>query len=131
MPIIVDTNVISDVLYDDPQWSEWSQNKLAEFSGQLTINSLIYTELCYKATSQQEVEEIVEGFGLHFEDLPREALYLCACAYRVYRQRDGVKTAPPSDFFIGAHAEALSIPILTRDTSRYQTYFPNVSLICP
>ena len=131
MPVLVDTNVILDVLHDDPEWGKWSRDRLAEFSGQLMINPLVYAELCYGATSQQEAEEIVEGFGLRFENLPREALYLCARAYRVYRQRGGVKTAPLPDFFIGAHAEAFSIPLLTRDTNRYQTYFPNVSLICP
>ena len=131
MSVLVDTNVIFDVLHEDPEWGQWSRDKLAEYSGQLTINPLVYAEICYGADSQQEAEEIVEGFGLHFENLSRQALYLCAKAYNDYRQRGGVKTAPLPDFFIGAHAEALSIPILTRDTNRYKTYFPKVSLICP
>jgi predicted nucleic acid-binding protein len=35
------------------------------------------------------------------------------------------------DFFIGAHAQAARLPLLTRDTRRYQTYFPDVALIAP
>lgn len=56
---------------------------------------------------------------------------LVAKAYLQYRKRGGTKTAPLPDFFIGAHAEAMGIPILTRDQGRYKTYFPGVPLICP
>jgi predicted nucleic acid-binding protein len=35
------------------------------------------------------------------------------------------------DFFIGAHAQSLGVPILTRDEGRYRTYFPDVRLIVP
>lgn len=33
--------------------------------------------------------------------------------------------------FIGAHAEAEGLTLLTRDAKRYRTYFPKVKLICP
>jgi len=32
---------------------------------------------------------------------------------------------------IGAHAQAAGISLLTRDTTRYKTYFPEASLITP
>ncbi|RJX16878.1 MAG: DNA-binding protein, partial [Desulfobulbus sp.] len=32
---------------------------------------------------------------------------------------------------IGAHAAVASMSLLTRDSSRYRTYFPAISLICP
>ena len=52
-------------------------------------------------------------------------------AYRRYRQRGGVKTAPLPDFFIGAHAQEAGLMLLTRDTARYETYFPRARLITP
>jgi predicted nucleic acid-binding protein len=64
-------------------------------------------------------------------ELPRLALFLAAQAYRAYRVRGGMKTAPLPDFFIGAHAEASGMTLLTRDKSRYTTYFPSARLICP
>jgi predicted nucleic acid-binding protein len=35
------------------------------------------------------------------------------------------------DFYIGAHAAIEKLLLLTRDASRYRTYFPTLELICP
>ncbi len=131
MSVLVDTNVISDVLHGDPQWLEWSANHLAEFESSLIINPMIYAELSYRAESRRGVDEIIDGFRLRLVELPRDALFLTAQAFKRYRLQGGKKTSPLADFFIGAHAQVLSIPLLTRDIGRYQTYFPKVSLIRP
>lgn len=131
MGVLVDTNVISDVIHGDPQWAEWSKARLVEFDDGLFINALVYTELCCHAESADEVENLVVVLGLQYRELPRSSLYLAAKAHQTYRARGGVKTSPLPDFFIGAHAEAIGIPILTRDASRYRTYFPKVTLISP
>ncbi len=131
MRILVDTNVIADVLYDDPLWAEWAKLQLTQNEGQTFINPIIYTELCYRARTASEVDQIIAGFAFDYEELPRTALFLAAQAYRLYRERGGVKTAPLPDFFIGAHAQAVRVPLLTRDKERYQTYFPGISLISP
>lgn len=34
-----------------------------------------------------------------------------------------------ADFFIGAHAAVSRLPVLTRDTHKYQNYFPTVKLV--
>ena len=74
---------------------------------------------------------MIVSLGLVYLELPREALFLAAKAFRRYRRQGGTKTSPLPDFFIGAHALVLGIPILTRDVSRYRTYFPEVQLISP
>lgn len=43
----------------------------------------------------------------------------------------GARVSPLPDFFIGAHAEAAGYHLLRRDTRRYRTYFPTVTLIAP
>jgi hypothetical protein len=129
--VLVDTNVIADVLYSDPVWCNWATEQLALHAGDLFINPLIYAELCYPASSPDEVNQVVESLGFQYVELPRLALFLAAQAYRAYRVRGGMKTAPLPDFFIGAHAEASGMTLLTRDKSRYTTYFPSARLICP
>ncbi len=35
------------------------------------------------------------------------------------------------DFYIGSHAAIRNMILLTRDASRYRTYFPKLKLIAP
>ena len=45
--ILVDTNVLLDLVADDPQGAEWSQQQLdlASAHDQLAINDVVYAEL--------------------------------------------------------------------------------------
>ncbi len=129
--ILVDTNVILDVTKEDAQWVDWSQAQISRLTGRLLINPMIYAELCYEADHTEDVDAVMQMLGLRYMEFSRQALLGAAQSYHIYRRRGGTKTAPLPDFFIGAHAAALGIPILTRDVSRYQTYFPTVPLIRP
>ena len=132
MPVMVDSNVIFDVANDDPIWADWSDRQISAYqSGGLLINPLIYSELCSNASATDEVDGLLVALQLDLRELSREALFLASKAFLKYRRRGGIKTAPLPDFFIGAHAQALGIPILTRDAGRYTSYFPDVRLICP
>lgn len=129
--VIVDTNVLLDVTGQDAQWASWSIGQLARHATRLIVNPLIYTELCYEAGDASDVDSLLLTLGLRYEELPRQALFLAARAFRTYRERGGTKSAPLPDFFIGAHAAAMGLPVLTRDVTRYRTYFPQVTLLCP
>lgn len=129
--VLVDTNVLLDVIELDQEWTAWSENQMSQLAGRMIINPLIYAELAYTATSTEEVDLILITLGLGFQNLSRKTLFLASQAYQLYRSRGGTKSAPLPDFFIGAHAAALGVPILTRDTTRYRTYFPTVTLISP
>lgn len=132
MPVLVDTNVILDVLNEDPVWANWSDTQItAHQSSGLLVNPLIYTELCAGASSFKDVDKVLIELKLELLELSREALFCTAHAFLKYRRQGGTKTAPLPDFFIGAQAQCMGIPILTRDMARYTTYFPDVRLICP
>ena len=132
MAVLVDTNVIIDVLTDDPSWAEWSIAQLENHSDSgLVINPVVYAELCFGSPSTEFVDDVVRKFGLNYQVIPRQGLFRAAKAFGRYRTRHGTKASPLPDFFIGGHAEAAGIALLTRDTNRMSTYFPGVSLICP
>ena len=63
--------------------------------------------------------------------IPRARLFAAGKAFARYRASGGLKRAPLPDFFIGGHAEAASLPLITRDTVRYRSHFPSVVLISP
>ncbi|SMH41428.1 type II toxin-antitoxin system VapC family toxin [Mesorhizobium australicum] len=131
--IFVDTNVILDVATFDPNWAIWSLNQLelASASGPLLINEIVYAELSVGYTLIEELDDLVEKLELEMVQIPRSALFLAGKAYHKYRQSGGMRTGVLPDFFIGAHAAVLQIPVLTRDVARYRAYFPTVRLIAP
>lgn len=129
--VLVDTNVLLDVIEEDEKWVHWSVEQMVKFTNRMLINPMIFTELCYHAKSTEEVEKTVQMLGLKYQEFNNQSLFLTSQAYRSYRLRGGQKTSPLLDFFIGAHARSLGIPLLTRDSARYKTYFPSLPLISP
>ena len=132
MPVLVDTNVIVDVLTDDPQWADWSIEQLeANSAARLIINPVVYAELCFGSPSVEFVDDVVRRFAITYHEIPRQGLFRAAKAFARYKGRKGTKASVLPDFFIGGHAEASGISLLTRDTKRLSAYFPGVKLICP
>jgi predicted nucleic acid-binding protein len=119
------------VIEEDKNWISWSKKQLSTYTYRLVINPMIFTELCYHANSPKEVEQMVVLLGINYQDFNLESLYLTSQANKTYRLQGGQKSTPLTDFFIGAHAMSLKVPVLTRDTHRYKTYFPSVLLISP
>lgn len=60
----------------------------------------------------------------------RSGLVTSECFTR-YRRRGGVKQSPLPDFYIGAHAAVAGMTLMTRDRSRYRTYFPSLEIVAP
>ena len=132
MPVLVDTNVILDVLTDDPQWADWSIEQIETWGPEgLVINPVVYAELCFGSPSAEFVDDLIRQFALTYQEIPRQGLFRAAKAFAIYKSRRGSRTSVLPDFFVGGHAEAVSIPVLTRDTRRLRAYFPGVRLICP
>jgi len=131
--VIVDTNVLVDVLEDDPEWADWSVVRMRELSKihEIAINPVIYAELSLTFDAVDDLDAVVTDLELRFLEVPRPALFLAGKAFVRYRRQGGAKTNVLADFFIGAHAAVTGCPILTRDTRRYQGYFPTVKLITP
>lgn len=131
--ILVDSNILLDILTNDPKWYDWSAAKLsscAEFH-ELIINDIIYTEISIGFTRIEDLEEVLSNEFFKIIPIPKEALFLAGKAFMKYKLNKGNKSSVLPDFFIGAHASVLNIPLLTRDTSRYKTYFPRLKLISP
>jgi predicted nucleic acid-binding protein len=127
--IIVDSNVILDIVTDDLVWADWSLRTLEQQKEALAINPIIYAEVSVKIQSIEQLDDILRPFKRL--NLPYEAGFLAGKAFFSYKQNEGVKTNPLPDFFIGAHAAILAVPLITRDIQRYKTYFPTLKLVSP
>jgi predicted nucleic acid-binding protein len=103
---LVDTNVLLDVVTDDPVWSRWSaqQMEAAALRGPLLINDVIYAELSARYLAIEELDRTLASAGVNLEPMPRAALFLAGKAFLRYRTQGGPRTGVLSDFFVGAHA---------------------------
>lgn len=131
--VLVDSNVILDVLTEDPQWLQWSAQVLTEYAdrGNLAINPIIYAEVSIGFKQIEELEAALPSDFFRRDPLPFEAAFLAGQSFLEYRRRGGTRRSPLPDFYIGAHAYIAGISLITRDVSRYRTYFPAVQLIAP
>lgn len=130
---LVDTNVLLDMLTDDPVWADWSVRRLdaAAAKGPLIINEVVYAELSVRFERAEELDDVLEEAEISLVEIPRQALFLAGKAFQRYRASGGVRNGVLPDFFIGAHAAVAGVPLLTRDGGRYRTYFPSLCLITP
>ena len=131
--LLVDTNVLLDVVQDDPQWAEWSIGQLRAQAQihELAINPVIYAEVSLAFSTIEALDRVVAKMELSVHEMPRAALFLAGKAFVQYRRRAGTKSQVLPDFFIGAHAAVQGWPLLTRDASRFRTYFPGLVVLAP
>lgn len=132
-PTLVDSSVLLDVITADPKWSGWSEQALAESrdSGQLVINPIVYAEVSVGFDLIEDLDSVLPQSDFLREPLPFEAGFVAGKAFLAYRKRGGLRRSPLPDFYIGAHAAVRGYRLLTRDVTRYRTYFPVIELIAP
>jgi hypothetical protein len=133
MPVLVDSNVLLDVLTEDPRWGSWSADALANQADRdvLAINPIIYAEVSMGFVRIEDLDAALPPPTFHRLALPWEAAFLVGKCYLAYRRRGGVRLSPLPDFYIGAHASVSRMTLLTRDAARYRTYFPKLRLVAP
>ena len=114
--LLVDTNVLVDVLQNDPQWADWSIAQLRAQSKlhALAINPVIYAEMSLSFSTLEALDDVVLTMALELREVPRPALFLAARAYALYRRRGGSKGQVLPDFFIVSRPTAqrsMSLPL--------------------
>jgi predicted nucleic acid-binding protein len=131
--MLVDTNVLVDVLENDPDWADWSVAQLRAQAQihRLVVNPVIYAELSLTFSTVEALDDALAALQIPMIDMPRSALFLAGKAFAKYRRQGGTKGNVLADFFIGAHAAVAGLPVLTRDVRRYAGYFPTVLLVAP
>jgi predicted nucleic acid-binding protein len=131
--VLVDSNVLLDLFTEDQQWLAWSSTTIAEAAerSRLVINPIVYAEISVRYSRIEDLNEAIPTNKFDREPIPYEAAYLAGKAFSIYRKRGGKKRSTLPDFFIGAHASVAGYTLLTRDATRYRTYFPRLALIAP
>lgn len=157
MIIAVDTNVLLDILLQDPAYCESSKATLTEAlkRGTLIISEVVYAELASQFVDEEEedkLEEFLEDLRIVLKPSNRDVLRAAARAWKAYTARRREELQCPqcghkslvrcercssvvttrqhiiSDFLIGAHAQVFAGALLSRDRGYYRTYFRDLPL---
>jgi predicted nucleic acid-binding protein len=133
MATLIDTNVLIDVLDVGSDWEDWSVGQLAAAreQGAIVINPIIFAEMAAGFDVEGDLNTALPPVLFTREELPWRAAFLAGRAFRAYKRSAGVKLSPLPDFYIGAHASVRGYRLLTRDASRYRSYFPSLDIISP
>ena len=149
----VDTNILLDILRQDPLFCESSKNLLQRHinMGPIIISPIVYSELLGfflkydNDSSVNKLEEFLKELSINVSIFGKEDLVSAAKAWQNFSQASGV-TCPKcrginifncakcdakvlwrnhilTDFLIGAHAQNHAEVLLTRDRGYYKKYF--------
>jgi len=130
---LVDANVLLDVMTGDEQWLTWSADALAAAAdhGLLVINPVVYAEVSIRFSAIEALDAALPADVYVRAPIPWAAAFLAGKCFVDYRRRGGARRSPLPDFFVGAHAAVGGMHLLTRDATRYRTYFPTLDLVAP
>jgi len=133
MTVMLDACVYLDIFTRDKQWYAWSSKALSSAAnkGIIVINPIIYAEISIRFEGIEELEQLLLPDVFDYRPIPREAAFLAGKVFLKYRAREGAKSFPLPDFFIGAHAAIENLTLITRDAKRFKTYFPCLNILSP
>jgi predicted nucleic acid-binding protein len=89
--------------------------------GALLTNEIVYAELSGRYNSRRALDAAIDELELDFEWLSKLALCIAGQTFGNYRRAGSIRTSILADFFIGAHASAARIPILTRPIGAHRS----------
>lgn len=154
MKTALDSNVLLDMLSDDPSFSHDAANALS--TGVVAICPIVYTELAASFLGDTEgLDRFLHQAGIYTDPFLPATLHQAAAAWNTYLNSRGRQaqcshcghqfaiTCPACqkgmnwrqrvmpDFLVGAHALMQADVLLTRDQRTYNAYFPPLVLRSP
>ena len=143
MTVAVDTNVVLDIVTDDPAHAEdsLSRLRLALADGDVVVGEVAWAELTPTLTRYGGVGPALSALQISYQVSNEEALGLAGSAFFSYLRNRQPQTCRKCgttiagrarilpDFMIGAHAQVHAGRLLTRDRGYYAKYFPELVLV--
>lgn len=158
MKTAIDSNVLFDLLTNDPHFAVLSRTALATAAqaGSLVICPVVYAELATRFTvTPPDLDLFLNRIGITLDLFEPLSLKQGAAAWRSYTLTRGQDAQCPHcghvfgitcpscqktirwrqhilpDFLVGGHALTQADTLLTRDRHIYRTYFPTLTVTVP
>ncbi len=136
--IALDTNVLIDLLGDDPcADAAESCVRDALMLGPVVVCDVVVSEITAGLGHGTEIMEVVEEMGVRYLPVERRAAIRAGEMQRRFNQRRQKSSAPQQaprtvpDFLVGAHALLQCDGLITRDAGFFRDYFKGLKVILP
>lgn len=100
-------------------------------AGPIVVSDIVYAEVSAGMSSRADVDEIIRRFGLERTRLDDAALFDAGQRFKLYRKTKGQKTNVLPDFFIGAAARLLGVPLVTANPKDFRGFFSGLIIVHP
>ena len=138
MTYAVDSNVILDILYDDPRYVQLSIDALAKASaaGELIACDVVWAEASSHFTDKTKFRRAMSDFGIAFSAMSVDAAIKAGDLWSVSRRENKrrgttARTAIIPDFMVGAHALEFADALITRDRGFLRKWFKTLKIVDP
>jgi predicted nucleic acid-binding protein len=131
--VLVDSSVLLDLATNDPQWSDWSAQKLWDLrdTADMVINAVIYAEVTAAFDTIETADAFLMEIDVRREDVPWAAAFAAGQLFRAHRRSLTERKTPLPDYFIGAHALLCGYQLLSRDAGYLRPMFSGLHVIHP
>ena len=126
----VDSSVVLDVVTDDANFADASEDKLrsAAAEGQLVICECVLAEIRPVFRDEKTFDEFLRDWQFEFVASSFESAKLAGEHFRTYLERGGRQGRIVADFLIGAHASLHADRLIARDRGYLRDYFSDLQL---
>lgn len=129
----VDTSVLLDVFFDDPQFGQASADALRRClrEGALQVCPVVWAEVRAAFEDEETFQRTFAALGVSYAGFSAEAATLSGEIWQAYRRAGGKRERIMADFLIGAHALRQCERLLTRDAGFFRGYFAGLPIVSP
>lgn len=134
----IDTNIIYDIFFDDPVYSQPDIDFLNSLS---PLDSLIACDVVWAEASAGFADKAafrrqMAAFGIDFSPMPEAATIRAGEIWKqarleAARKKKKLRLAIVPDFLIGAHALECADALVTRDRGFMRRWFSNLKIVDP
>jgi predicted nucleic acid-binding protein len=134
MTAFFDTCIVIALLSPAEKFHSWSSEQLLHFKseGPILISDVVYAELAAAMPSHNDLDNALDPFGFERTTRNDAALFAAGKAFKVYKDvNKGPKANVLADFFIGALATELDVPLVTSNPKDFKKYFSHLNIVEP
>jgi predicted nucleic acid-binding protein len=134
MTAFFDTSALIALANPEEPNHAWSRQEfeIRQQAGPVVINDIVYAEISAGYDAQNDVDLVLAKFGFERADCSDEALFNAGQRFKRYKHAGGgPKQNVLPDFFIGAAAQSLGIPLITANPRDFRKFFSGLEIVSP